>query len=122
MTAIVPQAGVAAPASDPLAGYRWNHRVVLLFAGAQGRALLETQRHALAAHEAGLSERDMVVLVSSEPGLRRQVDVPAEGFAAVLVGKDGGVKRRWSNPVGFAELAAIVDAMPMRRDEIRLRR
>ena len=59
------------------------------------------------------------MIVSANPDLRRRLSVPADGFAFLLLGKDGGVKLRSATPVSFAELAAIVDAMPMRQDEMR---
>ena len=37
----------------------------------------------------------------------------------VLVGKDGRVKRRRDEPMPPEELWAIIDAMPMRQDEMR---
>ena len=42
-------------------------------------------------------------------------------FAALLVGKDGAVKHRSAEPVEPGELYALVDAMPMRRREMRER-
>ena len=38
-----------------------------------------------------------------------------------LIGKDGGVKRRWSDVVWIEDLFATIDAMPMRRYEMRQR-
>ncbi len=104
--------------ADGLAAYRWSRRVLLLFADTPADPELRAQQADLAAHAAGLAERDMVVIVSNDAALRRQVRAP-DGFAVVLVGKDGGVKLRKSSPVAFADLAATVDAMPMRREEMR---
>ena len=36
-----------------------------------------------------------------------------------LIGKDGGVKKLWSDAVGIEDLFATIDAMPMRRYEMR---
>jgi hypothetical protein len=69
-------------------------------------------------HAAELAERDIVVVVSADPALRRQFRA-TNGFAVVLVGKDGSVKLRRTSPIQFKELAATVDAMPMRQDEMR---
>ena len=38
-----------------------------------------------------------------------------------LIGKDGGVKKRWSGVVWIDDLFATIDAMPMRRYEMRQR-
>lgn len=35
-----------------------------------------------------------------------------------LIGKDGGVKKRWSDAVLIEDLFAAIDAMPMRRYEM----
>lgn len=45
--------------------------------------------------------------------------VAPEQAAAVLVGRDGGVKVRSDEPVPTPDLFARVDAMPMRRREMR---
>ena len=44
-----------------------------------------------------------------------------DGFTALLVGKDGGVKRTAHDPITCEELFAQIDAMPMRRREVRER-
>ena len=51
--------------------------------------------------------------------LRRGFAPSAEPFAVVLVGKDTGVKMRRREPVAAGELFSIIDAMPMRRREMR---
>lgn len=50
--------------------------------------------------------------------LRRRFGV-AGAFGVVLVGRDGGIKLTAARPVSAATLAATIDAMPMRRDEMR---
>lgn len=114
-------APASAPAADLLAIYRRNRRVVLLFADKADDQALRAQQADLGPHAPGLTERDMVVVVSADAALRRQLDAPASGFAAILIGKDGGVKLCRAAPIPFVELAAAVDAMPMRRNEMRLR-
>lgn len=39
-----------------------------------------------------------------------------------LIGKDGSVKGKWRNPVTADELFRLIDAMPMRRAEMRKRK
>ena len=39
----------------------------------------------------------------------------------VLIGKDGGVKRRWAEPLNVDDLFQTIDAMPMRQYEMRTR-
>jgi hypothetical protein len=50
--------------------------------------------------------------------LHRDLDGPEAGeFAAILLGKDGTVKLRVSEPIAAGELFAIIDSMPMRAAE-----
>jgi hypothetical protein len=44
-----------------------------------------------------------------------------DGFAALLVGKDGGVKRTSYEPLDTDDLFDQIDQMPMRRREMRER-
>jgi len=122
-------------ASVDLDSYRWRNRLLLVFAESRRDTRLEQQTAMWRGQERGVEERDMVLmlLLSEEPGqigqepvstnaaarLRRRTGVPAEGFAVVLIGKDGGVKLRSSQPVSTQEIFARIDAMPMRRSEMR---
>jgi hypothetical protein len=58
---------------------------------------------------AGLLERDFVV----------KIQFGAKLFSVTLIGKDGGEKLRRTKLLAPEELFAIIDAMPMRRAEIR---
>ena len=44
---------------------------------------------------------------------------PAKGFELLLVGKDGGVKARADDPDALEGFLGRIDAMPMRRAEVR---
>jgi hypothetical protein len=65
----------------------------------------------------------LAALHADAPGAAdRELDVherEAAGFTVELLGKDGGVKARWGDVVGREELWARIDAMPMRRRELR---
>lgn len=103
-----------------LEAYRWSHRPVLLFSPSENEPAYVEQRAALEASQDGLVERDIVVLIDTDPngqGLLR-ASFGAEGFEVLLIGKDGGVKLRQQEPVGTGALFAAIDAMPMRRQEI----
>ncbi|MDP4025531.1 DUF4174 domain-containing protein [Methylobacterium sp. NEAU 140] len=114
----------AAAGSDPLAAHRWRTRVLVLSAPGAGDAGLRAQRAALASVRGGLGERDLVVIEAVGPGaeaaaLRARLGLPADAFRAVLVGKDGGAKLTADAPIPPQRLFATIDAMPMRRDEMR---
>lgn len=126
----------AAPvlAAADLSAVLWENRVLVLFADA-GDARYGEQQGLLESVRDGLSERDMLVLgvtgqsVTTLFGDVSGFDVAAvhhtvggdsaEPFEAVLIGKDGGVKQRWTTPVSPEALFAIIDVMPMRASEMR---
>ncbi|UMY18406.1 DUF4174 domain-containing protein [Methylobacterium organophilum] len=111
---------------DPLAAHQWRSRVLVLSAPGAEDKTLRAQREALASARTRLRERDLVVLeaVGSSADavrLRRRLGLSAEAFHAVLVGKDGGVKLSSQEPIPPQTLFSTIDAMPMRRDEMRRR-
>ncbi|MBB4234854.1 DUF4174 domain-containing protein [Rhizobium esperanzae] len=117
---------------ESLAAFQWKNRVFVLFAD-RDNARAARQENQLLAHRAGLDERDMVVLKVSGgsvrplfgaadaldgEAIRRELEAPEAGeFAAFLVGKDGTVKLKVSEPIANGELFAIIDSMPMRAAE-----
>ena len=119
-------------AAADLSAVQWQNRVLVLFAE-PGDVRYGEQQKLLDAVRDGLAERDMLVLgvigreVTTLFGQVSGFDFDAvrntaggdEVFEVVLIGKDGGVKRRWTTPVSPQELFAIIDAMPMRASEMR---
>ena len=117
-------AGAGAAGGDMLDAYRWRSRVLVLSAPDPGDARLKAQRAALASARGGVGERDLVVLEAVGDGaeaaaLRERLGLPARTFRAVLVGKDGGAKLASDEPIPPQRLFATIDAMPMRRNEMR---
>ncbi len=53
--------------------------------------------------------------------LQRRFGVPENAFRVVLVGKDTTAKSRFDQPVDPARIYGQIDAMPMRRQEMRQR-
>jgi hypothetical protein len=119
-----------------MSAYIWKKRPLVVFAPASGGSALDAQRAIVAGNRAGMAERHMVVVyvigdsVSSDLGggpgmsasaLRSRFGVSAGAFRAVLVGKDGGSKLSSSSPLSAGTLFSTIDAMPMRRDEMRRR-
>ncbi|MHC2104698.1 DUF4174 domain-containing protein [Methylobacterium sp. CM6246] len=113
-----------AATAGPLDAYRWRSRVLVLSAPDPDDAALRAQRAALGPMRGGAAERDLVVLEAVGDGaaaraLRAHLSLPAGEFRAVLVGKDGGAKLTEAAPIPPQKLFATIDAMPMRRGEIR---
>ena len=51
--------------------------------------------------------------------IRKQFKASPGLFTVILVGKDGGVKLRRNTQVKLKDIFALIDAMPMRQEEIR---
>ena len=123
-----------------MARFRWQNRPLLVFAPGETDPLAR-QRTLLNDATAGLIDRDMVLIEVLGPDsghvldpadgsrerltaddvkqLRLAYDVTLDRFAVVLVGKDGTEKRRDADVVDPADVFEQIDAMPMRKDEMR---
>ena len=82
-----------------------------------------------------ISERDLVVFKIFETGpsymettridpqtaatIRTKFAAPLGQFTCILVGKDGGTKLKRHSRVKLEEIFNLIDAMPMRREEMR---
>lgn len=109
---------------DPLSRYRWTSRVLVISAPSASDPSAQAQRAIAAAVAQAMDERDLVTVeafgdTASAKALRRKLDVPGNAFRAVLVGKDGGAKIVSADPITASTLFSTIDAMPMRRDEMR---
>lgn len=91
-----------------LTGHRWKHRILVIDTPSSDSEPYRRQLAGLEAAAAGLQERDM-----------RVVTQPGRDFRVRLVGKDGGVKLDLGEPVEASALFALIDAMPMRRAEMK---
>ncbi|MCU0355573.1 MAG: DUF4174 domain-containing protein [Cytophagales bacterium] len=119
------------PKPFDLSAYRWKNRILLVFAqnatqvqkqldqwqnaadGFRERQLLVIQ----ALDKSGVVAQNQPLALADVQALRKQFNVRADEFAVVLVGKDGGEKRRWDKTVPPDEIFAVIDAMPMRQSE-----
>ena len=112
------------PATIDLSHYKWNNRVIVMFAPTADDANAVQQRASLNADQQALADRDLVLIevIGNQPdtaALRQQYDVSVEQFAVLLIGKDGGEKRRDLQPVEPSEIFRLIDSMPMRQREMR---
>ncbi|MBF9236510.1 DUF4174 domain-containing protein [Hymenobacter sp. BT683] len=106
---------------------RWKYRVLLIAAPTAEHPDFKTQKALLAAKKTDLAERDFVVVealydqlsATDKAFLKSKTGVQPPQFAAVLIGKDGGVKERSRRPIPPADLFGTVDKMPMRQQEMR---
>ncbi len=115
--------------------FEWQNRPLLVFAPGSDDPALERQIAIADRHRAGWRERDMVTIVVAgdrpvtvdgtrakdlvNDALRQRYGVTGDSFAAILVGKDGTEKLRHTRPIAASKLFQTIDAMPMRRREMR---
>ena len=114
--------GRAAAPADP-ATHASPLRVLLVLAAPDDVWAAE-QARVLAADRAGTVERDLVLVEPAavdQADLRRRYGVAPGRFAALLIGRDGGVKLRGDEPMSTRTLFEAIDAMPMRQAEMRRR-
>ena len=109
---------------DPLSRYRWTSRILVISAPSASDSSAQAQRVIAAAAGSGMGERDLVTVEAygddaPATALRRKLDLPGHAFRAVLIGKDGGAKLVSAEPIPASTLFSTIDAMPMRRDEMR---
>ena len=115
---------------------RWKKRAVAVFAPNRAHPALTRQHRILEQASCGVRERDIRIVLaigegslivdgqsrgSAAASLRSLYRIDADAFEFLLIGKDGAVKLRRQAPVSTDELFARIDAMPMRRSEIRNR-
>jgi hypothetical protein len=116
--------------------YNLDMRVLMIFSPDDG-GLYQEQIQEMAEHVEGIDERDLVLYSifaaeginpENEPlnqahvvELRQQFGVGENDFVVVLIGKDGTEKLRETGFLNAETLFSIIDAMPMRQEEIRNR-
>jgi hypothetical protein len=100
-----------------------NFREIILFAYADDDQSIKKQLEILNSDPKGLAERDLKISVKiwrKDEGITHQkFKIAKNQFTFILIGKDGGEKFRSTSVVTLENLYSIIDAMPMRRYEMR---
>ena len=115
--------------------YRWQNRLLLVFAPAVTDPQLHKQSAWFTSQPLEFQDRDLLTFYLTEEAigesenvrfspeevtrLQEQYSVQSGTFAVLLIGKDGGLKYRFDEPVTAEEIFARIDAMPMRVQEMR---
>ncbi|WP_424975452.1 DUF4174 domain-containing protein [Dinoroseobacter sp. S124A] len=104
--------------------FLWVARPIVVFADTPADPRFIEQMTLLAARPKDLAERDVVVIVDTDPSARSELrqTLRPRGYMMALVGKDGGVKLRKPSPWSVREITRQIDKMPLRQDEIRLKK
>lgn len=115
--------------------HRWQDRIVLLFASGSEDPTLLRQLSLLTKQKTEVTDRDLVIYQFFPDGgispdgkkltapqslvFFQRYDVRPDSFTLILVGKDGGEKKRAGELVPPEDLFGLIDRMPMRRAEMR---
>jgi hypothetical protein len=129
----------------PLATLVDKTRALLVFAPSEDDPRFVQQQSLLRDHAPEMADRDLILIpvlghwnpspsmnslrnenvpfsnADEQQYMRRRFKVPAGSFTVILIGKDGGEKIRQATPIDMQHLSAIIDAMPMRQQEMRER-
>jgi len=102
----------------------WVARPIVVFAQSANDPAFQEQMDLLAAGTDDLAERDVIVIVDTDPDARTdaRLRLRPRGFMFVLIGKDGQIKQRKPTPWNVREFSRTIDKMPMRQREIEDRR
>lgn len=121
---------------------KWNNRVLVMSGDESSGPFLE-QYLILADDVKGLEGRELIVLhlqsqsigkvkdlspfpfqteILEENNERRffeqRLGIRSDRFSMVLIGLDGQVKETWDQVTALSEIYDVIDAMPMRQDEL----
>ena len=105
-------------------GFEWAQRPIVIFANSHKDPNFISQMEFLSQDIKALKERDIVVLVDTNPSIPSALrkKLRPHGFAFILIGKDGQVKLRKPSPWNIREIARVIDKMPLRQQEITRKR
>ncbi len=118
-----------------LSQFQWKNRLLFLFAPDRDHPVFDKLQKSLTDQESEAAERDLKIFKILESGsssmnteyldpqtsqsLRKKFNIPRGAFAVILVGKDGGIKLKRQEYTQLKDIFALIDAMPMRREEMR---
>jgi hypothetical protein len=122
-------------ASMDLNQFKWKNRLLFIFSPQSSDSLFMDLQSEISTQSSEIIDRDLIVFKIFENGLsfmntteihsdlaqniRKQFTVSPGLFTVILVGKDGGVKLRRNAQVNLKDIFALIDAMPMRQEEMR---
>ncbi|TMX31785.1 DUF4174 domain-containing protein [Vibrio sp. Hep-1b-8] len=116
----------------PAYSHPMPHRSLIYFAPTNDSHVKQFVLESLI-NECELEERDLVTLVVTADGftspawMKEEFDLPAlfdaykvkpDSHTIILLGKDGGEKRRWDKKTDWELVKHIIDLMPMRQSEM----
>jgi hypothetical protein len=120
--------------NSPFDAFQWKNRILVIYSN-ESSNLLTSQKQYYADGKTDYEERDLIVFVLTDETLN-YIDNSAASIDAIdvrnflnisekdtfnvsLIGKDGGLKLQQNVLLTNKKLFAIIDAMPMRKREMR---
>lgn len=101
-----------------------DYREILLVVQRIDDPDLLIQKKILQADEEGLAERDIIITVITPESDKKRFEKlmkNGKGLRFILIGKDGDIKLSSDKPVTLEQLFALIDSMPMRRYEVKIK-
>ena len=123
-------------ATQDLSSHRWENRLLLILVENADHPVYQDQIMELTRDMAGVEDRRLIVYTIKPnefaTGLKKSAWIPSDDlytnykqlegeFEIILIGLDGGIKLRQAELLKNEKLFAFIDAMPMRRNELRKR-
>lgn len=104
-----------------LEDFVWKKRPIVVFADSPNDPAFVNQMLYLQDDPRELINRDVVVIVDTDPAQKSAVreKLRPRGFSMVLLDKDGAVKLRKPLPWSVREIVRAIDKFPLRQQEIR---
>lgn len=103
-----------------LTGFLWERRLVIVMADTPNDPAFIRQIRELRDRADEMVARDVVVVTDTDPAafsdLRRLLR--PNGFMTVIISKEGEVTARRPSPRSGRELMAVIDRLPLRRQEM----
>ena len=122
-SALSPRLDSILPEEDSfeLSQFLWKKRLLVIFSDSPGDPRFVEQMSLLESRIEDLAERDVVLLIDTDPSRETELreEFRPRGFMLVLVGKDGNVYLRKPLPWNVREISRSIDKMPLRRQELR---
>ncbi|WP_322348331.1 DUF4174 domain-containing protein [Marivirga arenosa] len=116
--------------------FKWENRVLVIYSNEYSTSLLDSQSEEIKSDLEEFKVRDLIVLILEDEIVKslnlkkeqylnyeqilERLNVNSEdGYQNILIGKDGGIKMRKDQPIKNEKLFATIDAMPMRKREMK---
>ncbi len=122
--------------AQDISSHKWKNRVLIILSDEDSRDQLDQQVNILQSDPEGLNDRKLVIYYVKGDTYRKGINAnewvhgsntfesfkdSEDHFKVILMGLDGGIKINQSEVLSLDELFSTIDAMPMRRNELRTR-